>query len=115
MEQNTKSGGGRTLIGGTGYDIKLKTSPTWYLNDNLGYDVLAGTKIGFTANGAHFAHIQAYSGWLYFSQTDFVGNPYNQTLVYNEKWTNAAYRTITFDEEPTGTLLAWLNAHGTNV
>lgn len=23
MEQNTKSGGGRTLIGGTGYDVKL--------------------------------------------------------------------------------------------
>lgn len=26
-------------------------------------------------------------------------------------WTNEAYRTITFDEEPTGDLLTWLQAN----
>ena len=107
---------GRILKDGTGYDIKLKTSLTWYLNDNLGYEELAGTKIGFTAYGSHFQYIQAYFGRLYFGQVDFAGSPYDQIPVYyNENWTNAAYRTITFDEEPTGTLLDWLNTHGTNV
>ena len=106
---------GRTLIGGTGYDVKLKNSLIWYLTDNLGYDVLEGTLIGFTANGKHFAHIQAYRGALFFSIVDGNGRPYNQTLVYNEGWVNVAYRTITFDEEPTGDLLTWLEAHGTNV
>lgn len=28
-------------------------------------------------------------------------------------WTNQAYRTITFDEEPTGDLLTWLQANAT--
>lgn len=106
---------GRTLVGGTGYDVKLKNSLTWYLNNNLGYDVLAGTRIGFTANGEHFTYIQSDGGVLFFSLVDFVGNPYNRTYVYNGGWVNVAYRTITFDEEPTGDLLTWLETHGTNV
>ena len=28
-------------------------------------------------------------------------------------WTNQAYRTIIFDEEPTGDLLTWLQANAT--
>ncbi len=28
-------------------------------------------------------------------------------------WTNEAYRTITFEEEPTGDLLTWLQANAT--
>lgn len=28
-------------------------------------------------------------------------------------WSNQAYRTITFDEEPTGDLLTWLQANAT--
>lgn len=28
-------------------------------------------------------------------------------------WNNQAYRTITFDEEPTGDLLTWLQANAT--
>ena len=28
-------------------------------------------------------------------------------------WANQAYRTITFDEEPTGDLLTWLQANAT--
>lgn len=106
-------GGGRTLVNGTGYDVKLKNSLTWYLNNNLGYDVLAGTRIGFTANGEHFTYIQSDGGVLFFALVDFVGNPYNRTYVYNGGWVNVAYRTITFDEEPTGDLLTWLEANGT--
>lgn len=109
-------GGGRTLVNGTGYDVKLKSSLTWYLNDNLGYDVVT-TKIRFTTNRKHFDYIAADSGGrLNFAKVDFAGNPYNYTFVYyNKTWIDIAYRTITFDEEPTGDLLAWLNAHGTNV
>lgn len=29
------------------------------------------------------------------------------------EWSNQAYRTITFDEEPTGDLLTWLQANAT--
>ena len=109
-------GGGRTLVNGTGYDVKLKSSLTWYLNDNLGYDVEA-TRIGFTANGEHFDYIAADSwGRLSFAKVDAAGNPYNYTFVYyDETWIDIAYRTITFDEAPTGDLLTWLEANGTRV
>ena len=36
-----------------------------------------------------------------------------QIEVYNNGWTNQAYRTVTFETAPTGDLLAWLEANAT--
>jgi len=33
--------------------------------------------------------------------------------VYSDEWKEEAYRTITFEEEPTGDLLTWLQANAT--
>ena len=105
--------GGRTLIGGTGYGIKLKTSPTWYLNDSLGYNTLERTNVGFTANGEHFDQIVAFSMMGGVLLTFIVTSPATSVTPYDRGWTQAAYRTVTFDEEPTGALLTWLDANGT--
>ena len=106
-------GGGRTLIGGTGYGIKLKTSPTWYLNDSLGYNTLERTNVGFTANGEHFDQIVAFSMMGGVQLIFTVTSPATSVTPYDRGWTQSAYRTVTFDEEPTGALLTWLEANGT--
>ena len=104
---------GRTLIGGTGYDVKLKTSPTWYLNDSLGYNTLERTNVGFTANGEHFDQIVAFSMMGGVQLIFIVTSPATSVTPYDRGWTQSAYRTVTFDEEPTGALLTWLDANGT--
>lgn len=43
------------------------------------------------------------SNYINVAQQDGKGN--------KATWINQAYRTITFDEEPTGDLLAWLQAN----
>ena len=106
-------GGGGTLIGGTGYDIKLKTSPTWYLNDSLGYNTLERTNVGFTANGKHFDQIVAFSMMGGVQLRFIVTSTSSSEIPYDRGWTQAAYRTLTFDEEPTGDILTWLEANGT--
>mgnify|MGYP007026716139 CR=1 FL=1 len=41
------------------------------------------------------------------------GNPYDAYLASYGGWTNEAYRTVTFDEEPTGELLGFLQSVAT--
>ena len=110
MEQNTKSGGGRTLVNGTGYDIKLKSEETWLLNTNPEWEGIKTYDINFISNGEVFIEI-AMDFRLRYIQ------PNNPVAVYSENsgWADAAYRTITFDEAPTGDLLTWLEANGTRV
>lgn len=114
MEQNTKSGGGRTLIGGTGYDVKLRTGETWLLNTNPQLENFVSYDASFTSNGEIFNRIIIDS---IMRRIRYIQPNDNPVAVYsaNGGWTNAAYRTLTFDEEPTGDLLTWLEANGTRV
>ena len=116
MEQNTKSGGGRTLIGGTGYDVKLGGSLTWLLNDYIGDSPLSVTDAGFISNDTHFAWLSATyqmgTAYIIYS-TGYAMSDKEVTVYVNRAWQEQAYRTLTFDEEPTGDLLTWLEANGT--
>lgn len=113
---------GKTLIGGTGYDIAFG-SKTWLINEDNFTFGLPETYINFTAgNGKAFIGMRI----LYRDGFDAYSFDYNtgsgsgdiawQNACYIDKagylwryqWTNEAYRTVTFEEEPTGVLLAWL-------
>lgn len=91
---------------------------TWVLNETLKgepyglYNEYA-TIIDFTSNGENFTKIgvdndRSTSPWIrYYTNS-------TENLVYSYgKWTNTAYRTITFAKSPTGDLLTWLQANGT--
>lgn len=104
-------GGGRTLVNGTGYDIKLKSEETWLLNTNPEWEGFKTYDINFISNSEAFIRISMDFALRYI-QPNGDGVP-----VYNKNsgWGNTTYRTITFDEEPTGDLLTWLEANGTRV
>ena len=106
--------GGRTLVNGTGYDVKLKSGETWYLNTNPQLESFTRFYASFTSNGEIFNEIlvDSYMHRLRYIQPN--GDPVAAYSAYGG-WANAAYRTITFDEEPTGELLTWLEANGTRV
>ena len=94
------------------------TSETWVLNETLKgepyglYNEYA-TTIDFTSNGENFIKIGV--------DNDHSTNPWiryytnrTENLVYSYgKWSNTAYRTLTFATAPTGDLLTWLQANGT--
>lgn len=101
---------GRTLIGGTGYDIKFQNGYTWVLNNS--YTTPSSTlkefdTPAFTSNGNKYSVFKIYGReWIK------PGIYYDNTRVNDGYgFTDEAYRTITFDEAPTGDLLAWLQAN----
>ena len=109
---------GRTLIGGTGYDIKLKSGETWYLNSTISLSPMFTAEIQFVSNGQNFSSLKVdnnppWSRGVWYDTLMVYGNDLGSGWGINGA--NEAYRTITFDEEPTGDLLAWLEANGTRV
>lgn len=114
MEQNTKSGG-RTLVGGTGYDIKLAGSLTWYLNDAVSYTSATYFSCAFTSNNERFVAIKYGGGAMSGLDYKYSNGNGRTVVILGNSWLDNSYRTITFDEEPTGDLLTWLEANGTRV
>lgn len=100
---------GRTLVNGTGYDIKFQNGYTWVINRTPTLITLR-TDIAFTSNGKTFNQIAITSG-LYGS-IDFYGPTQRGAVYTSGSWiVGEAYRTVTFDEAPSGDLLAWLQAN----
>lgn len=106
--------GGRTLINGTGYDISLKSDETWLLNDPIAYGVAA--TCNFVSNGTQFIGIT--SRMAMFQMLAYIRSDGTYTDVFNlntRRWVNQAYRTLEFDEAPSGELLSWLEQNGTRI
>lgn len=113
---------GRTLIGGTGYDVLLEDgSPklTWYFNDTV--TMTRVFDVNFTSGDWPWTRISYNS---VFGRYDMVymhvanGSVMGSMTVYagidQNGWSGKEeYRTIIFDEEPTGDLLTWLQANAT--
>lgn len=80
---------------------------TWVINQNLVGEVRFNNTIQFTSNGVSFNSFMV--------DTTILGRiKYDTVIVYTTEtlqWVNEAYRTVTFLEEPTETLLAWLQAN----
>ena len=89
---------------------------TWVLNESLDPVLQLSKKtIPFTSNGQAYAAIS-------FNNRNLVyyTNPYSSsgTSAYAPRgaqgyWTNSAYRTVVFDESPSGSLLTLLQRNGT--
>ena len=84
----------------------------WYFNTSPKALGKQGTSysIGFTSAGTHFSILR--NGTV-FKEKFFLY--YDDTEAYKSGWKNSAYRTITFDTEPTGALLTYLEANATAI
>lgn len=87
-------------------------SKKWYFNASPKALGTQGTSysIGFTSAGAHFSVLR--NGTV-FKEKFYLY--FDDTIAYKSGWTNSAYRTVTFDEEPTGALLTYLEANATEI
>ena len=110
---------GRTLINGTGYDITFEEAigKTWVLNETSIKSLTSEPTYyyaNFTSNGEKFKafNVDIMAGAVILSYL-FLNQDVSHTQqnVYYYSWTNEAYRTVTFDEAPSGDLLAWLQAN----
>lgn len=109
---------GRTLIGGTGYDVLLGNgSPklTWVINESFSLPPTSpGYKANFVSNNTSYVRLQALGNRLAYYYLISNGAAESLQIAYNGySWLNENYRTITFDTEPTGDLLTWLQANAT--
>lgn len=116
---------GKTLVGGTGYDIAFG-SKTWVINkDNFTFN-LSEKYINFTAGtgkafiGMRILYLDGFNEYRFDYNTGSGSGDEAWQIVcsvdkagyfWRYQWTNEAYRTVTFEEEPTGDLLAWLKVN----
>lgn len=102
---------GRTLIGGTGYDITFEEAigKTWRFNDAISCWDGMTWNVNFVALGYPCTSIYStYNNNLFYT-TPSLGGFMARDAAGN--WNGEEYRTVTFDEPPTGDFLAWLQAN----
>ena len=115
---------GRTLINGTGYDITFgeTISKTWVINARLyapAFNDSYRFNANFVSNGrmfygffANFISSDYQLGYFIDGSLSVYNAVFTMDMIGNRSWPlGEAYRTITFDEPPTGTLLTWLQAN----
>jgi len=96
---------------------------TWLINENPQLKIdgnFLNFTITFTSNNTVYRKLySADYGAGYWYLFYYEVPEYNQgPLVYNkyyQSWIDEAYRTITFDTAPTGSLLTWLQANAVKV
>lgn len=129
--------GGRCLVNGTGYSIKkgttlingtkanvfFETPLTWVFNETVTNPAKFLSTIGqwvkfVTAAGEQFQHIMvrfnnAQEGLTPYAVVYAISK--REVKAWSEKshWADEAYRTITFEEPPTGDILTFLWANAT--
>lgn len=119
---------GRTLVDGTGYDIKFKSGETWKLNATPKMTPLAwgySTRtynVSFVTNDTQCTRFELYPKYGSWPTIDYIyisypvsGGTTLMTAYYGQSdyWTNEAYRTLFFEEAPTGELRTWLEGNAT--
>ena len=84
---------------------------TWVLNERLNLTGNANYIASFTCNGTVYEGIHTTTSVVvYLFNTTQMGG---QRVYTRYGWDNMAYRTIVFDESPSGRLLTWLQENGT--
>lgn len=84
---------------------------TWVLNESLNLTGNASYIASFTCNGTVYAGIRTTTSVVtYLFNTSQQGG---QRVYTRYGWDNQVYRTIVFDESPSGNLLTWLQENGT--
>lgn len=102
---------GLALVDGTETEIKFQNGYTWVIKEEPTMPIASAYfeyAVAFVSNGETFSRF-----YLGGKRQDYFGLYYGNKYIYNpvEGWINQAYRTITFEEEPTGDLLTWLQAN----
>ena len=96
-------------MNGTAYEVKFSDGLTWVINKSPKTAKLY-QEIGFTSNGKIFDGFgidgEPKATITYNGKTE--GTWY---ACFNGNWTQEEFRTVTFDEPPTGKLLTWLQAN----
>ena len=84
---------------------------TWVINETVDEGSFV-SNIQFQSNSTTFASFELYSGekWSRDGRVRYNGD---YVYMVSDGWTDQAYRTVTFEEAPTGNLLTWLQANGT--
>lgn len=86
------------------------TGETWILNDTIDISTEFSETITFTTNNQTASSIDVQTSGFPKGLIYYIGAP---VIVYNASgWTDANYKTITFETAPTGELLTWLQANG---
>ena len=107
---------GRTLIDGTGWDITFPSaepdvSKTWRFNDAISCWDGMTWNVNFVALGYPCTSISStYNNNLFYT-TPSLGRLMARDAAGN--WNGEEYRTVAFDEAPSGDLLTWLQANAT--
>ena len=105
---------GRTLIDGTGWDITFPSaepdvSKTWRFNDAISCWDGMTWNVNFVALGYPCTSISStYNNNLFYT-TPSLGRFMARDAAGN--WSGEEYRTVTFDDPPTGDFLTWLQAN----
>lgn len=97
---------------------KKKVSLKWYFNSQLSIRESHTYTANFTSNERTFialiTNTASWSGGLAYTFDAYNGN--RNEIVYSiqaKTWKAEAYRTVEFDEAPTGDLLTFLQANAT--
>lgn len=102
---------GRTLLDGTGYEISLDIRPKWVIKASPAYGGKEiDVTISFESNGVDYKRIHIY--YMDAFKIEYFINRVQKTMAYGyKKWESDEFRTLIFNEEPTGALLNWLKAN----
>lgn len=95
---------------------------TWVINENAKiYNIYGKYNILFTSNNENFTAMNFVDlgtprdplfYLIYYKNNQQINAAENDTEdEFGTYWFNQAYRTVTFDEPPTGNLLTWLQAN----
>lgn len=97
-----------------------KPSRIWYLNETISWNAAATYNADFTCDEGYYDAINlTYSAkplaTLYIKYRKHGSTRWvNVAELQNRlQWIKEVYRTIIFDEPPTGNLLTWLEANAT--
>lgn len=95
---------------------------TWVLNEDMPFSssvILPATQINFISNGVSYSNIQVSldtsspSIQIIYSKSGIGIVAYSKTTSGGSVWADEAYRTVTFQTDPTGDLLTWLKKNAT--
>lgn len=87
---------------------------TWFFNNTIDVSIRRSFTINFLSGGLSCRELQVGDTFGYLVYYANSGSAYRAYSSKTNSWYNGYnYRTITFDTEPTGDLLTWLQANAT--
>jgi len=92
----------------------VKKKSTWVFQEDMSSKTVSRKNFDarFTCDNSMYTGID-YQSILTRTYVRYVSDSGDVTVYSTNGWKQESYRTITFEEEPTGDLLTWLQANAT--